>query len=56
LPLLSRIEKRLMGISCFTSYLGRLTLVNAVLSSLPTYFMSVLELPMEVIDQINKYR
>jgi hypothetical protein len=56
LPLLSRIEKRLMGISPFTSYSGRLTLVNDDLSSLPTYFMSVLELSMEVIDQINKYR
>jgi hypothetical protein len=56
LPLLSRIERRLMGISPFTSYLERLTLVNVVLSALPTYFMSVLELPMEVIDQINKYR
>jgi hypothetical protein len=56
LPLLSKIERRLMGISPFTSYSGRLTLVNAVLSALPTYYMSVLELPMEIIDQINKYR
>jgi hypothetical protein len=56
LPLLSRIERRLMGISPFTSYSGRLTLVNAVLSALSTYYISVLELPMEIIDQINKYR
>jgi hypothetical protein len=56
LPLLSRVEKRLMGITPFTSYHGRLTLNNAVLSALPTYFMCVVRLPVEIIDQINKYR
>jgi hypothetical protein len=44
MPLLSRIEKRLMGIAPFTSYAGRLTLVNVVLSALPTYYMCALEL------------
>jgi hypothetical protein len=44
-----------MGISPFTSYSGRLALVNAVLSALPTYYMSVLELPLEIIEQISKY-
>jgi hypothetical protein len=56
LPMFSRIEKRIIGIASFTSYSGRLTLVNAVLSALPTYYMCILELPMEIIDQINKYR
>jgi hypothetical protein len=36
LPLLSRVERRLMGITPFTSYAGRLTLNNAVLLALPT--------------------
>jgi hypothetical protein len=55
-PLLSRVEKRLVGITPFTSYAGRLTSNNAVLSALPTYFMCVVQLPVEIIDQINKYR
>jgi hypothetical protein len=55
MPLLSRVEKRLMGITSFASYAGRLTLVNSVLSDLPTYYMCVLHLPLEIIDQINKY-
>jgi hypothetical protein len=56
MPVLSRIEKMIMGISSFTSYSGWLTLVNAVLSALPTFYMCILELPREIIDQINKYR
>jgi hypothetical protein len=50
LPVLSRIEKRIMGIASFTSYSGWLTLVNVVLSALPTYYMCILELPMEIIE------
>jgi hypothetical protein len=45
-----------MGITSFTSYSGRSTLNNAVLSALPSYFMCVVQLPVEIIDQINKYR
>jgi hypothetical protein len=56
LPLFSRVEKRLMGITPFSSYAGRLTLNNAVLSALPTYFMCEVHLPVEIIEQINKYR
>jgi hypothetical protein len=56
MPLLSRVEKRLMGITSFASYVGRLTLVNSILSALLTYYMCVLHLPLEIIDQINKYR
>jgi hypothetical protein len=56
MPILSRIEKRLMDIIPFASYVGRLTLVNAVLSALPTYHMCVLAMPVEIIDQINKYK
>jgi hypothetical protein len=55
MPLLSRIGKRLMGIAPFGSYAGRLTLVNSVLSALPTYYTCILHLALEIIDQINKY-
>jgi hypothetical protein len=56
MPILSPVEKRLMGISHLTSYSRQLTLVNAVLSALLTFYMCILQLPLEVIDQINKYR
>jgi hypothetical protein len=56
MPLLSRVEKRLMGIATFASYSRRLTLVNAVLLALLTFYMCVLKLSVEIINQINKYR
>jgi hypothetical protein len=56
MPLLTRIEKRLMGITPLASYAGRLTLYNSVISSLPTDFMSLVQLPINIIEQINKYR
>jgi hypothetical protein len=56
LPLISRIERRLMGLNTFLSYAGRFVLVNSVLSSLPTFYLCTLELPISVIEQIDKYR
>lgn len=56
LPILTRIEKRLMGINKMLSYDGRLLMVNSVLSSLPTFYMCTLHLPASVIEQIDKYR
>jgi hypothetical protein len=50
------VDPRQMGIVPFTTYVGWLILVNAVLYALPTYYMCVLQLPIEIIDQINKYR
>lgn len=38
------------------SIAGRLVLLNAILSALPTYFMMVLKLPKWVIRQIDKIR
>lgn len=55
-PLLTRIERRLTGISKFLSYHGRLILVNSVLSALPTFYMCSLKLPPQVIKQIDIYR
>jgi hypothetical protein len=54
MPLLSRIERRLMGIT--PSYTRRLTLCNWVLSSILTYFMCMAQLHVEIIEHINKYR
>lgn len=55
-PLTDRIERRLTTSSSFLSYGDRLTLVNSVLSSLPTYYMCTLSLPLSVIDSIDRAR
>lgn len=52
LPMLNRIERRLMDFNTLLSYAGRLILVNSVLSALPTFYMCTLKLPISVIDQM----
>jgi hypothetical protein len=42
--------------SQFLSYAGRLQLVNSVISSLPTYYMCSLNVPLTVIEIIDKHR
>jgi hypothetical protein len=44
LPLIQRIEKRLLSTSMFLNQAGRLEMVNSVLSALPTYYMGNLKL------------
>jgi hypothetical protein len=56
MPLVNKCEKRLGGISSMLSQAGRLQMTNAVLSSLPTFYMCTLELPKAVIKQIDKFR
>jgi hypothetical protein len=53
--LLNRIERRLLGVSKFLSYHGRLIMVNSVLFALPTFYMCSLKIP-QVIKQIDVYR
>ena len=54
-PLIYRIE-RFSASAKFLSYAGPLQLVNSILSSLPTYYMCTLKLPVAVIEAIYKYR
>jgi hypothetical protein len=42
--------------SLHLSLAGRLQLVNFVISSLPTYYMCTLKIPITVIEISNKYR
>ena len=42
--------------SHFLSYGGRLQLVNSVISSLPTYYLCSLKLPVTVVEVIDKYK
>jgi hypothetical protein len=55
-PLICLIERRVSATSQFLSYAGRLQLVNSVISSLPTYYMCSLKLPLTVIKIIDKHR
>jgi hypothetical protein len=55
-PLLTKIKRRLSGISKFLFYNGRLILVNSVFSALPTFYMCSIKLPPQVIKQIDIFR
>ena len=50
-----RIERVLAGCDSFLSYGDKLVLVRFVFHSLPIFFMCTLTLPIEVMEQINKY-
>jgi hypothetical protein len=56
LPLIQKIEKRLSTTSLFLSQAGRLQTVNAVFTSLSTFYLCTLKIPSLVIKQIDKYR
>lgn len=56
LPLINRIQKRLSSITRLLSLGGKLQMVNSVLSSLPTYYMCSIKLPIGVVKQIDKFR
>jgi hypothetical protein len=56
IPLVQRIERRLVSTSNFLTQADRLEMVNAVLSALPSFYMSKLKLPPSVVRQIDKYR
>jgi len=55
LPLVNRCERRLVSTSSFLSQAGRLELTNLVVSSLLTFFVGTLSLPLSIINQIDKY-
>jgi hypothetical protein len=56
LPLIQRIEKRLLSTSTFLNQAGRIEMVNAVLSALPTFFKGNVKFPPSVYKHIDKYR
>ena len=53
---MNKVERRLTATSNFLSHAGGLELVNSVISSLPTYAMCTLQLPVSVIDYIERAR
>jgi hypothetical protein len=54
--LMNKVERRLTATSNFLTHAGRLQLVNSVLSSLPTYAMCSLQLPVTVLKHIDRAR
>jgi hypothetical protein len=56
LPLVQRIERRLVSTSNFLNQAGRLEMVNLVLSALSTFFMSVIKLRPTIVKMIEKFR
>jgi hypothetical protein len=55
MPLVSRIEKRMVNTANFLTQGGKLELVNLVLSSMATFYMCSIKVPIEILDQIDKY-
>jgi hypothetical protein len=55
-PLMDRVERQLTGISSMLTHAGKLQLVNSVLSSLPTYTMCSVMVPIEVLEFVDKAR
>jgi hypothetical protein len=55
LPLVHRIERRLISTAMFLTQGGKLLMVNSVLSSLPTFFMCVIKVPIDILNQIDRY-
>ena len=55
IPILEKYERRLAGWKkLYLSKGGRLTLIKSTLSSLPTYFLSLFNIPTRVANKIEK--
>jgi hypothetical protein len=50
MSVVSKVERRLCGIENFLNYGGKLELVKSVLSSLPLFYMSCLEIPVGITE------
>lgn len=55
--IIEKFEKRLATRQMqYLSFGGRLTLINSVLDSLPTFYLALFTMPSEVLDRIDKLR
>lgn len=54
-PIISKVAKKLAGWKkCFLSKGGRLTLIQSVLDSIPTYYLSLFRIPKNVANLVEK--
>lgn len=56
LPMVTRVERRVMGLSKILTYSSRHLMVNLILSALPTFYMCTLKIPATITEQIDKYQ
>ena len=56
MPLVDRIERRLTGTAIWLSYGERVQLINSALSSLLSFAMCVLKLPLKLIEIFDRAR
>jgi hypothetical protein len=56
LPLVGRVERRLVSTSMLLSQGAKLQLVNFVFSSLVTFYLCSIKVPITIIKQVDKYR
>jgi len=54
--IMNKTERRLTATSNLLTHAGRMELVNSVLSSLPTYAMCTLQVPITVLEYIDRAR
>jgi hypothetical protein len=54
--MVSRIERKLVNTSNFLTQGGKLELVNSVLSSMATFYMCWIKVPIQILYQTDKYR
>jgi hypothetical protein len=55
MPLVHIMERRLISTSNFLTQGGKLQMVNLVLSSLATFYMCSIKVPITILNQIDKY-
>lgn len=53
-PIMSRTERKLTSVSSMLTQAGRLELVKSVISSMPTYAMCTLQVPIAVINYMDR--
>lgn len=57
MPLIQKITNKLTGWSAkLLSMAGRIVLINAVLTTMPIYYMSVFDMPKWILENIDKIR
>jgi hypothetical protein len=55
LPLVDRVERRLVNTSLWLTQGGKLQMVNSVLSSLTTFYLCSIKVPITILNQVDKY-
>jgi hypothetical protein len=55
-PLMNRVKRQLIAISSMLTQAGKLQLVNSVLSSLPTYNMCSVAMPIAILESFDRAR